>query len=317
MKMKNAIITIGLSPTWDVICRADNICWNCHLALQSQTVRPAGKALNISRALAWMDSPSVAAGLWGQNDYPDMADALVPLRKRIHLQCTVVPGKTRQNITLIDSQKNREIHLRAKSELATPAALKKLRSDINSLINPDDFCVFAGSLPPPELLRHILPIFQTCRNARAKIILDSSGPTLQKILRQGGIYLIKPNVEELSELVGKKLPNQTAPLIRAGKTLLHLANWILISRGPQGVLFLSRERILQAQCSNPPQNVTSTVGCGDFLLAGFLKGLNEHRNISAALQPALQAAAAHAAGLTETQNWKKIQKLFKVRIGKL
>lgn len=314
MKTQNAIVTVGLCPTWDVICRADNLRWNTHRILQSQTIRPAGKALNISRALAWMKTSSVAAGLWGQKDYAEMEEALAGQRKWIALKCTAVPGKTRQNITLLDTGNQREIHLRAQSELATPAALKKLRGDLDRLVQPGDFCAFAGSLPPPVLMRHILPLIQSCRNARARVILDSSGPALRTILQEGGLFLIKPNVEELSELVGEKIPNRVGPLLRAGKTLLPLADMILISRGSQGVLLLSRDFALQARCTHPPRTVISTVGCGDYLLAGFLKGLAEHRAIPDALSPGLQAAAAHAAGLTESRSWRQMQKRFPVNV---
>ena len=46
------------------------------LDIDEQVVRPAGKALNVSYALAWMGGESVAAGLWGREDYDEMRRAV-------------------------------------------------------------------------------------------------------------------------------------------------------------------------------------------------------------------------------------------------
>ena len=62
------IITVGLAPAWDIQCRGQGLDWGCHAQIDEQDVRPAGKALNVSRALAWLGRSSVAAGLWGRED---------------------------------------------------------------------------------------------------------------------------------------------------------------------------------------------------------------------------------------------------------
>ena len=51
---KNQIITVGICPCWDITCYVDGVEWGDHKKITSQTFVPAGKALNISRALAWM-----------------------------------------------------------------------------------------------------------------------------------------------------------------------------------------------------------------------------------------------------------------------
>ncbi len=54
MAGKGRIITIGLSPAWDIRCRGAGLDWGRHVEIDEQVVRPAGKALNVSDALAWM-----------------------------------------------------------------------------------------------------------------------------------------------------------------------------------------------------------------------------------------------------------------------
>ena len=64
MKKNPSIITVGLSPAWDITCRGKNLNWGGHENIDEQTITPAGKALNVSKALAWMGRESIAAGLW-------------------------------------------------------------------------------------------------------------------------------------------------------------------------------------------------------------------------------------------------------------
>ena len=46
------IVTVGLSPAWDVTCVGRELDWDTHPKIDQQRFRPAGKALNISRTLA-------------------------------------------------------------------------------------------------------------------------------------------------------------------------------------------------------------------------------------------------------------------------
>ncbi len=60
MAGEKKIITIGLCPSWDTVCRLDGINWGEHKQVTSTKSYPAGKAMNISRALAWMGKKNTA-----------------------------------------------------------------------------------------------------------------------------------------------------------------------------------------------------------------------------------------------------------------
>ena len=141
------IVTIGLSPAWDIRCRGRDLDWGRHAQIDDQVVRPAGKALNVSYALAWMGWESVAAGLWGRDDYGEMEKAVERLGGRIDVQMTAAEGRTRQNITVVDTLCHREMHLRLKSELASVRSIEQLNTDLGKLVHEGDICVFAGAMP--------------------------------------------------------------------------------------------------------------------------------------------------------------------------
>ena len=307
------IITIGLCPCWDIICEGGNLSWSDHQRIDRQCCRPAGKALNLSRALTWMQTNNTAAGLWGRDDYAEMLREIKPLRKYLNVRFTVVPGVTRRNVTVIDTKSRREMHLRIPSLLACGSALKVLRADLKHLVKADWLCVFSGSLPSEPYLPSLLSMVNDCRDRGAKIILDTSGQPLRAIVESGGLFLWKPNVAELEELIGKSIRNTPAALAKAGRTLLDRAEMILISRGAKGAVLVTRTGIWQAKgiCRG---RVHSTVGCGDYLLAGFLQGVSQGRNRRTALQWGIQAGVARAYRFEHNLTWAQVRRTVRVNI---
>jgi fructose-1-phosphate kinase PfkB-like protein len=60
--------------------------------------------------------------------------------------------------------------------------------------------------------------------------------------------------------------------------------------------------------------VLSTVGCGDFLLAGFLKSLKGKSDAGYALETAIKVATAKAWGWTEEKSWSQARRGIKAAV---
>jgi len=313
VKDKGKIVTIGLSPAWDVSCRGRDLDWGRHADLDEQVTRPAGKALNVSYALAWMGGESVAAGLWGREDCDEMRRAVARQGGRMDVQMTAVEGRTRQNITVVDTRNYREMHLRRKSELASEASLRQLDADLKKLVHEGDLCVFAGAMPAGELLEPTVDLARTCHRAGARIVVDTYGPALKSIVDAGLPWLISPNVEELRGLLGTAVADAPETLAEAGRTLLGGMDMILISRGEKGALVAAKAGAWTGRCVTQGK-VLSTVGCGDYLLAGFLAGLGETSDPAAALATGLKVATARAWGWTESESWPRADKEIAVTV---
>ena len=311
-----SIITVGLSPAWDITCCGRNLDWGLHKYIDEQTIRPAGKALNVSKALASMGQRNIAAGLWGRNDYQQMLTAVRSLWPFITVKMTTAAGDTRQNVTVVDTAKDRDMHLRNRSELVSRAALRRLRADLDALVGKSSVCVFAGAMPEDELLPDIVRMVESCHRRGAKIVLDTSGPALREIVDTGWVWLIKPNVRELGELLGENVEDNSAALLRAGRRLLEKVDVVLISRGRKGAVLVMRQSAWQGRCRGY-RKTRSTVGCGDYLLAGFLKALCENCRPELALKSALKVAAARAWGWDERKTWPQAQKQIAVGVTRI
>ena len=311
-----SIITIGLSPAWDVTCRGRNLDWGLHQVIDEQTILPAGKALNVSKALALVGQRSIAAGLWGRDDHEQMLTAAKSLWPSVRVKMTAVAAPTRKNITIIDSAGNKEMHLRNKSRLASAKTLKKLRAGLKAIVSKGSVCVFAGSMPDSELLGEVIGTVELCKNRGAKVVLDTSGYPFTEIVNSGSVWLIKPNVAELCELLDEQVKDGPVSLAKAGRKLLDKVEIVLISRGAKGGLVVTKDGAWQGRCVDRAK-VFSTVGCGDFLLAGFLKALEDGSGTDLALKTAIKVATARAWGWTEKMNWLDAQNSIEVQVRRI
>jgi 1-phosphofructokinase family hexose kinase len=309
MAYKGKIITVGISPAWDVQFVCDELDWGDHRQTDSYSEHAAGKALNISKALSWFGYGSVAAGLWGARDYDDMLSNLRPYTHCLDIRFTTVPGRTRRNVSVFDSKRHRELHLRVPGELATKGNLKKLTEQLVGQIDEGDLCVFAGTMPEDSLSDDIVDMVWACRQKGARIILDSSGAAFRKLYASQLADIISPNLLELSELVGSKVKEDIESAARAAKKLLGNVKNVLVSLGADGAILVNKEGLWHSRFTGTPLSLRTTVGCGDHLLAGFIAGRYEDDDYAYALEKAVMCASANAFGLTSLEPWEVKEKL--------
>jgi fructose-1-phosphate kinase PfkB-like protein len=113
--------------------------------------------------------------------------------------------------------------------------------------------------------------------------------------------------------LGEKIKDGPVSLACAGRKLLDKVEIVLISRGQRGSVVVTKRGAWQGRCIGRVR-VLSTVGCGDFLLAGFLKGLKDGSGIAAALKTATKVATAKAWGWTEEKTWSQALREIKTAV---
>jgi fructose-1-phosphate kinase PfkB-like protein len=263
-----------------------------------------------------MGQKNTAMGLWGQDDYRQMKMAVKSLGDFVRVKMTTVPGGTRQNVTVVDTAGNREMHLRGKNNLVSAKALGRLETELQGIVRRGDVCVFSGVMPADELLADAVRIVRFCRGVGAKVVVDTYGPALNNIIEGHLAWLIKPNVDELSRLLGGKVRDSAGSLAAAGRRLLDEVPIVLISRGVKGAVLVTKEGAWQGRAV-VSRKVLSTVGCGDYLLAGFLKAVADGGNFCSAIGVALKVATAHALGWTQTKSWGAVQRSLRIGIESL
>ena len=287
------VVTVALNPALDqTIAVAGLQPGAVNRALRMQ-VDVGGKAINVASCLADFGVSAAVTGQLGRDNAALFEDLF--RRKQIANHCCTLDGLTRINTKLVDVERGETTDLNMPGpELTAEAAaelLDQVLQRLDVLIAQARWVVLSGSLPPGMPEDAYATLTRRIQAAGAAVLLDTSGAPLRAALTAGP-RLIKPNRHELAELLGEPLDSLEA-LIVAGRALLNSANapeWVVVSLGGDGALFLTREQALQAHPA--PVAVTSTVGAGDAMVAGLVAARLENLPLIETAQLATAFAAA-------------------------
>ena len=156
-------------------------------------------------------------------------------------------------------------------------------------IAPDtDWFIFPGSLPPGLLSTAYHDLIKPLQAQGKRIVLDTSGDALQAAL-PAKPDVIKPNVEELSVLLGQALTSKTE-IVEAARQLVNTGiETVVVSMGGEGALFVTAQAAIHAY-AQPPE-IKSAVGAGDAMVAGIVAGLSQRPcSDGEAIQPLINCA---------------------------
>ena len=152
--------------------------------------------------------------------------------------------------------------------------------------------IFCGSLPPglpPEAFGEML---RQCRAADAAVAADTSGEALATAVKSR-LWLVSPNRAELAGLTGVD-PDDHAALRAAATALTDRVEQVLLSLGEAGAMLVTAEGAWSAAATRAADEVGSTVGLGDALLAGYVTGCVAGLSGPDALREAVAVASATA-----------------------
>ena len=84
-------------------------------------------------------------------------------------------------------------------------------------------------------------IVEIAKESNIKVIVDTSGEALQKVL-ETGVYLIKPNIGELAKLIGVERL-ELAEVEKAAKKLIEdkSAEIVVVSLGADGAILVAQK----------------------------------------------------------------------------
>ncbi|MFW0790354.1 1-phosphofructokinase family hexose kinase [Gordonia sp. CPCC 205333] len=234
-------------------------------------VEAGGKGVNVARVVATASSDTIAI-------LPaNRTDALLGLLDAVELPYRYinVDDQVRSNITIVDPDgTTTKINAAgAAFDQATETALSRL---IDELAPTADWIALCGSLPPGLPDDWYAHIAERLSAKGAKVAVDTSGAPLRAVARPG-IALLKPNADELAELVGGDGPtiesaaatgNFTPAVTASQKLAARTGGAVLTTLGAAGALLTIGQRTWSATA--PSITPRSTVGAGDASLAGYL-----------------------------------------------
>lgn len=270
--MSIKIATLTLNPALDKSTETAQFTPEQKLRCAPMRVDAGGGGINVSKAIRRLGGSSVAVfPVGGQN-----GEALKNLlsAEGIDIQTIIVEGETRENLSV------REISTNAQYRFTLPGMplTEKQADACLDLVRQlaPAYLVASGSLPPglPETYYERVAAF--AKEIGARFILDTSGKALQAAADEG-LFLLKPNLTELSALAGvdklemNQVDDAALQIIRQGK-----CEAVVVSLGPQGALLVTKNGFEHIPA--PLVKKQSTVGAGDSMVAGMVWALGEGKS---------------------------------------
>ncbi len=258
------IYTVTLNPALDKTVEIPGMALDTVNRITSMRTDPGGKGINVSKVIAKLGGESCAVGILGGESGRTLLAALEREGLRTHFR--FVEGQTRTNLKIIDRALHTNTDINEPGLTVSPADLDALLRDLLGMVREGDIVVLAGSLPQGAPQDSYRVWTAACREKGARVCLDADGVLLAEGLKAAP-YLIKPNEDELSRLVGHRLTD-TDELIAEGRRLLKGGvTRVVISLGERGALYLRGNEVLYAEGLSVP--VGSTVGAGDSVVAAL------------------------------------------------
>lgn len=304
------IVTLTFNPCIDKSTSINGLKPEKKLVCSRPFFGPGGGGINVSRVLKCLGKDSIAifpSGGYSGKFLNQLMDA-----ESISFAAVETGSHTRENFIVYDQATNLQYRFGMPGNEIEEHEWQALLQEVEKV--EADYLVASGSLiagMPTDIVGRVA---QIAHKKGARLVIDTSGEALHKAL-EVGVFLLKPNLGELSSLVGEEeVTHETVDEIARDIIGRGQCEMIVVSLGAQGAKLITRNDILLV--SPPIVKQVSTVGAGDSMVAGMVLALSQGRPLKEVLQ--FGVACGTAATLTHASELCKgedVKRLFKIIAG--
>ena len=301
------IVTITMNPSIDISYPLETFRLDTVNRVIDVKKTAGGKGLNVTRVLKQLEDEVTASGLLGgflgESIKKDLDEA------GITHSFSPINGETRNCIAILHEGKQTEIL--ESGPVISDAEAEVFLNHFTDLVKDASILSFSGSLPtglPKDFYAQMITI---CHMYYKPVILDCSGESLKLALQgEAKPLLIKPNTEELADLLGRDVSDNIEVLKEALQdSLFDGVEWIVVSMGAKGAFAKHNDKFYRVEI--PKIEVVNPVGSGDSTVAGLTSAINNGDSDNDVLKKANVLGMLNAQeAVTGHINLDNYQKLF-------
>lgn len=282
------IVTLTMNPTIDKSSSVPQMVADRKLRCKLPRFEPGGGGLNVSRAVKELGGETLAVYPAGGHT-GDFLERLLS-EAGIAQHRFPIEKRTRENLTVLEESTNRQFRIQMPGPTLRSEEWEACLAFLSDLDPGPDYIVASGSLPPGVPSDFYARLAEQAKGQRVRLIVDTSGEPL-RIAADAGVFLLKPNLRELTELSGKTLEDETQPEKLARETVAtgH-SEVVVVSLGSAGALLVTRDKT--EHIPTPAVPIRSRVGAGDSTVAGIVFALSSGRPLSEAVRYGIAAGTA-------------------------
>ncbi|WP_028579484.1 1-phosphofructokinase [Desulfogranum japonicum] len=293
MKTISKLLTITLNPAIDLACTVPGLTLGQVNRVIDYQHDAGGKGVNIAALLRKFDLQVAATGFLG-SDNQEIFETLFR-NERIEDLFVRIPGSTRIGIKILDPKSHSTTDLNFPGLSPEQEHVEALIDVIRKQLQDTAAVIIAGSLPPGVEAGVVGKLVTMIKECGSRVFVDTSGEALTSAIEAKPTF-IKPNIDELSEYLGRTVRSEREIFTEAEKLIRSGVETVVVSLGERGALFVEKE---EAYYTTPPSiDVVSTVGAGDALVGSMAAGmmLNLSLRERAKMATAISAAVVTQAG---------------------
>ncbi len=247
-----------------------------------------GKGLNVAKVVHLCGEEVQATGFVGGFNGAYVEDMLK--KQNIPSRFVHVQGETRSCINVLDEDGGSTEFLEP-GEPIRPEEVQEFLDQFDDIIADSSVVTISGSVPKGVDVTMYAKLIEKIKAQGKKVVLDTSGALLKESIKACPT-MVKPNTDEIEDLLGIKVNNHK-DLVEGAKKLHEMGiPVVVVSLGGDGALVVSDEGVFRGQ---PPKiEVVNTVGCGDSMTAAFAVAFARGLSVQEALRYAIAVSAANA-----------------------
>lgn len=259
------IYTVTLNPSIDYIVKLDELNTGSTNRVNEEYVYPGGKGINVSCILKELGHDNTSLGFISGFTGEYIVKTLEEKKLKTDF-IKLKNGFSRINVKIKVSE---ETEINGQGPNISDEYINLLYKKLDKL-NQDDILILAGSIPSTLDEKLYENIMSRLEEKNIKIVVDATKNLLLNVLKYKP-FLIKPNNDELEEMLGVKL-NSNEDIVKYAKKLKEMgAVNVLVSMGKDGALLITEDN--EVFISDVPKGtVKNSAGAGDSMVAGFISG---------------------------------------------
>ncbi len=298
------ITTLTINPSLDKSTHFTGLIAEQKIRCEKPRYDAGGGGINVSKAIAKLGGKSTCIFTSGGSSGEMLEDLIV----KENLESCVIKTKnwTRENFIAFENTSKAQYRFGFPGNEFYEDEKEEILQTIKEL--KTDYLVISGSLNEGLSTNFYQKIAEIAKESNIKVIVDTSGEALQKVL-ETGVYLIKPNIGELAKLIGVErleLPE----VEKAAQRLIEnkSAKIVVVSLGAEGAILVTKDETHLVKA--PKVEKKSTVGAGDSMVGGMVWALSQNKTLKEVIQ--IGVCCGTAATMNEGTQLFKVEDVMRL-----
>ncbi len=272
------IVTLTINPSLDKSTQFTGLIAEQKIRCKPPRYDAGGGGINVSKAISRLGGDSLC--VFSSGGSPGIKLEELVQKEGIEIKTISTQNWTRENLVALDTNTNSQYRFCFPGASISDLEKETIIQTVQQL--KPKYLVASGSLNEGLATDFYQKIADLAKATGTKLIVDTSGEALKKVLEKG-VYLVKPNIGELAKLIGVERL-ETNEVEFAARKLIEKgsAEIVVVSLGAQGAVLVTATQTEFVPAPNVVKK--STVGAGDSMVGAMVWALSLNKSLKEVVQ---------------------------------